>query len=302
MEDSRSYKIRMEAFNWLAKMVSIHGDVLSRELLADGFKYDGKRIPLVNPAGIFKPKEILHYPLTITTIPGGIYPDKLSDRNLIYYRYRGTDPNHRDNIGLRDAMKDSIPLIYLHRVTPGLYLVHWPVFIVGDDRKGLTFTVEAGRFNMLFYESEQPIEEREEIERKIERRYITTQIVQRIHQRTFRELVINAYREHCAICRLRHRELLDAAHIIPDTEGGEPVIQNGLSLCKIHHAAFDNDIIGISPDYDVIVRQDILEEIDGPMLRYGLQEMNGVKIFLPSIKNQPDRDWLAHRYDRFKSV
>jgi putative restriction endonuclease len=128
MEDPKSNKIRLEAFNWLAKMVAIHGDVLSRELLAKGFEFDGTRIPLVNPAGIFKPKGIIHYPLTITSIPGGIYPDKLSEHNLIYYRYRGTDPHHRDNVGLRDAMRDHIPLIYLHRVTHSLYLVHYNIY------------------------------------------------------------------------------------------------------------------------------------------------------------------------------
>jgi len=302
MEDPRSNKIRLEAFNWLAKMVSIHGDVLPRELLAKGFEFEGSRVPLVSPAGIFKPKQIVDYPLTITSIPGGIYPDKITDQNLIHYRYRGQDVNHTDNIGLRNAYRDHIPLIYLHRIIPGSYLVHWPVFIVGDNPKGLTFTVEAGRLNMVLYESQQPSEERAEIERKIERRYITTQVVQRIHQRAFREMVINAYKEHCAVCRLRHNQLLDGAHIIPDNEGGEPVIQNGLSLCKIHHAAFDNNILGISPDFNVSIRQDILEEIDGPMLRYGLQEMNGIKLYLPTLNKQPNKDWLAIRYDRFRKA
>ncbi len=91
----------------------------------------------------------------------------------------------------------------------------------------------------------------------------------------------------------------DAAHIIPDSEGGEPVVQNGLSLCKIHHAAFDNNILGISPDYHVRIREDILAEVDGPMLKWGLQEMNGVKLYLPNPHNRPNRDWLDERFQRF---
>lgn len=299
MEDPQSNKIRLLAFDWLAKQVAIHGDVLPRELLSRGFDFEGERIPFVAPQGIFKPRLIQHYPLTITTIPGGPYSDRLVGDKLIEYRYRGSNPNHPDNVRLRDAMKDEIPMIYLHRVTKGYYLVHWPVFVVGDNPGALTFTVEAAPLNMKFYESDIKLEIQQVLEKKIERRYVTTQVVQRIHQRSFRESVITAYREHCAICRLKHRELLDAAHIIPDSEGGEPVVQNGLSLCKIHHAAFDNNILGISPDYQVRIREDILAEVDGPMLKWGLQEMNGVKLYLPISHNRPNRDWLDERFRRF---
>ena len=123
----------------------------------------------------------------------------------------------------------------------------------------------------------------------------------RLHQTSFRERVIAAYDEHCALCALRHRELLDAAHIIPDAEeGGEPVVTNGLSLCKIHHAAFDQNILGITPEYRIRMRRDILEEIDGPMLRYGLQELHDKYLHLPKKKSfWPDQDRLERRYARF---
>jgi putative restriction endonuclease len=101
--------------------------------------------------------------------------------------------------------------------------------------------------------------------------------------------------------QVKHPELLDAAHIIPDgEEGGEPIVPNGLSLCKIHHAAFDNYIVGLNPYYKIIVRKDILEEIDGPMLKYGIQEMHGHKIILPNkIQNRPDQDRLEIRFKAF---
>lgn len=85
---------------------------------------------------------------------------------------------------------------------------------------------------------------------------------------------------HC----LQHQELLDAAHIIPDKdEMGEPTVNNGIALCKIHHAAFDRNILGIRPDLVIETRVDVLNEADGPMLRYGLQEMHGLKL---SIQNR----------------
>ena len=108
-------------------------------------------------------------------------------------------------------------------------------------------------------------------EAEIRRRYVTRLVRQRLHQQAFRKRVLDAYREHCAICRLRHQELLEAAHIVADRDPeGEPKVSNGLALCKLHHAAFDCDIIGVRPDYVVEIREDVLEEIDGPMLQHGL--------------------------------
>jgi putative restriction endonuclease len=86
------------------------GDVLPRSLLAEGFPYQGDRISLVSPQGIFKPKQ-LDIPLTITTTPEGPYEDSFTEDDFLLYKYRGTDPLHRDNVGLRQAMNQQIPLI-----------------------------------------------------------------------------------------------------------------------------------------------------------------------------------------------
>ena len=95
--------------------------------------------------------------------------------------------------------------------------------------------------------------------------------------------------------------MLDTAHIIGDREsGGEPVVPNGLSLCKIHHAAFDANLLGVSPDYAVSIDAALLAETDGPMLRHGLQEMHGQLLWLPSRRaDRPDRDRLAQRWVDF---
>jgi len=71
-------------------------------------------------------------------------------------------------------------------------------------------------------------------------------------------------------------------------------------LCKIHHAAFDQNILGINPDYIIKVRKDILEEIDGPMLKYGIQSLENQAIYLPYNKNNwPDKFRLEERFDLF---
>jgi putative restriction endonuclease len=104
------------------------------------------------------------------------------------------------------------------------------------------------------------------------RQYVTQLTQRRLHQEGFRLRVLKAYRDCCAVCHLRHQELLDAAHILPDGHPkGEPIVPNGLALCKLHHAAFDRHFLGIRPDLVIEVRRDIMVEADGPMLRHGLQ-------------------------------
>jgi putative restriction endonuclease len=99
----------------------------------------------------------------------------------------------------------------------------------------------------------------------LHRRYVTVSAKRRPHQVAFRERVLSAYRTTCALCRLRHGALLDAAHIIPDGEpDGEPEVSNGIALCKIHHAAYDLNYLGITPRYEVEVRKDLLDEVDDP--------------------------------------
>ena len=69
------HRVRIAAFNWLDEQVSIHGDVLARSILAQGFEFERQRVPLVAPQGIFKPKFLPQMPLSITTTAKGPYDD-----------------------------------------------------------------------------------------------------------------------------------------------------------------------------------------------------------------------------------
>ncbi len=114
-------RIRAAAFTWLVEQVVVHGDVLPREILAEGFILDGTRVPLVGPQGIVKPRLLREAPLSITTAPDGPYDDAFGSDGLLRYRYRGEDPNHPDNRGLRTAMENHLPLVYFHSVARGRY-------------------------------------------------------------------------------------------------------------------------------------------------------------------------------------
>ena len=138
------------------------------------------------------------------------------------------------------------------------------------------------------------------LDEEIERRYAVRQVRARMHQSRFRGLVLPAYSDRCAMCRLKELRLLDAAHIVSDLEErGDAVVANGLSLCSIHHRAFDEDLVGVSPDYVVRVSARLLEDDDGPMLEL-LKGFHGQALHVPR-GTQPDRGRLAERYDRFLS-
>ena len=120
-----------------------------------------------------------------------------------------------------------------------------------------------------------------------QRAYARRLAKQRLHQPAFCTRVLLAY----------------AAHIVPDGNGGLPGLPttpNGLALCNIHHAACNQNMLGVSPDYRVAINREVLEEVDGPMLRHGLQAMRGRALALPVRKvDRPDRARLAWRWEQF---
>jgi putative restriction endonuclease len=295
-------RIRLAVFDWLAQQRELHGEALSRDSL-EGFALDGRPIPLVGPSGIWKPAAC-ELPISVTTSYQSPYTDSWTGREgEVRYSYRGTDPQHRDNVGLRRAMRERVPLVYFLALEPGVYAAAYPTFIVGDDPAGLHFTLQVDDATASLQLPDRA-DTYPEADPEPRRAYVTTVVQRRLHQLAFRERVIRAYEERCALCRLRHRELLDAAHITPDRDpAGDPVVSNGMALCKLHHAAFDQFFFAVRPDYRIEVRPSLLAETDGPMLVVGLQQIHGQQIHLPRrVVNLPDRDRLERRYAEFRRV
>ena len=177
-------QIRIATFNWLSEQTDTFGDVLSRKLLQQGFEFKNQRVPLVAPNGIFKPK-IMDLPLTITTTTQGPYDDDLDlDKdNFLNYRYRGTNANHHDNVGLRRVFEQQKPLVYLHSIEPSKYLAFWPVYIISDDPANLTFKAALDNIETL---------QKDEYaysgigEGTLGRRaYLTSTVKIRLHQKSF---------------------------------------------------------------------------------------------------------------------
>ncbi len=191
-------------------------------------------------------------------------------------------------------------MLYLHGVAPGHYVpsVAQPINEVPDEQAVALLLGELTPESWTHGLVELP---------EAERTYRTRQVSVRMHQAGFRARVLQAYRDACALCQLKQPRLLEAAHIIPDAKGGQPVVPNGLAMCNIHHKAFDEHIIGLEPQGAkrpiVKVHQDVLDQVDGPMLKHGLQALDGERIWTPKGKNnKPDNDALEQRYADFTAA
>jgi putative restriction endonuclease len=293
-ETLEQVQIRALAFTWLDSKL-LEKPWLTWSELQNDFGTEYGRMPLITQRGIWNPKQ-LDSTLSIQSSKDSPYTDRQISEELFEYSYQGDETSAGDNTKLRHAMDEKVPLIFFEQIKVGVYLPRYPVFVVADDPIGRHFTISLGKTV-----ASDPSEAAGVL---LDKAYAERSIKSRLHQPRFRAEVLMAYNTTCAVCRLRHVELLDAAHIIPDSmPEGVAAVSNGMSLCKIHHAAYDRNILGISPDLQVHIRPDLMLEVDGPMLKFGLQEMDGATITVPSKKQlTPNKDSLAWKFDRFKTA
>lgn len=300
-DDDYDERLRSSAFAFLRVVQLMTGGPVRFDDVSQ-FTFDGVRVPLMDPQrGIRKPR-VLDAALSFRTVHAARpdqrpYDDSPGLDGYLRYKWRGIDPDHPENRALRRALVERRPLIWFQGVDIGTYLPIFPVWLVHEEPISHQFVVG------LDFEQAQRWTTDGAIDLALRRRYAERVTHDRLHQPLFRARVLSAYGGRCAICHLGHSQLLDAAHIRSDAEGGEPIVPNGISMCKIHHAAYDADIMGVDPDYRVHIRLDVLEERDGPTLRYALQELDRSILSTPSRRAaKPDRELIAERFDRFAAA
>ena len=290
--------LRSAALAFLDGLI-VRGEGVIRFEDVAAFEFDGQRIPLMDRQRGIRKTRGLDAALSLRTVHAPRpdmrpYDDGEGPDGYLRYKWRGDNPLHGENIALRKALEQRLPLIWFHGIASGLYLPVYPVWLVGEESAAQQFGVAVAGETVADWSLA------DVVDLSSRRRYAERTVRSRLHQPGFRARVLYADASRCALCRLRHVELLDAAHILADVEGGEPVVPNGIAMCKIHHAAFDHGLIGISPDFRVDVRADIRREVDGPTLRHALQGVQDQRIEVPSQRAaRPNRDLLADRYERF---
>jgi putative restriction endonuclease len=295
--------LREQAIAYVNALADRSGGVVRRAML-ESFESAGTRVRLIAPRqGIWKPAGMdaaLSF-VTAFTPPTERppYDDDIGVDNYPRYKWRGTDPLQHENVALRRAMELGKPLMWFVGVAPGIYEPHCPVWLVEEEPANHQFVVAIDESARTWWRpgldaasAFDPV-----------RRYAERLVRERLHQRLFRSRVLVAYEQQCALCRLRHPRLLDAAHIRTDAQGGDPVVTNGVAMCAIHHRAFDAHVLTVRPDYRIEISPMVLEEHDGPTLQHALQALHEQSISLPRHRaDRPDQDLLAERLERFRAA
>jgi putative restriction endonuclease len=295
----RDEDVRMACFLSLDVLRAQYGDELPFSALAEGFRFRGGRVPYLNRMKGIHRARVQRGPaaLAIHTSWKSPYTDVQTEEG-VFYDYRAGSIDQADNRALQAAATLRVPLVYFFGTRPNWYHVEYPCYVEKDRP-------DEGRVLVTRGAMVGPMDEPEPVPLPdpIARRYAAREVRVRLHQSRFRAIVLPAYGDRCTVCRLRETRLLDAAHIVRDADPrGEPVVVNGLSMCSIHHRAYDEDLVGISPDYRVHVSPRLLDEEDGPMLDL-LKGFEGSSIELPRRAAwQPDRELLAGRFDRFRDA
>jgi len=297
--------LRTAAFEHVRRLFERNG-VLSKVDLDEGFQFAGQRVPIYNPQrGIFKPSR-MRFLLSIKTVfprqgnrvwyddQRQVHRQILSGDETVDYAFMGTDPNASDNRWLRDAWLNRIPIIYFLGVAPGRYQAILPSFISAFDPEHLRAKVAFGNPNSSTLELPDSAPDRQ---------YALRVVRERLHQASFRQVLLDAYGRRCALSGLPEPQLLDAAHIISDGDQdlGQPSVNNGILLSKIHHAAFDAHLVGIDPDYRIHISERLMAQKDGPMLE-SLKALHGSRLILPARhRDHPDRERLDRRFEIFRA-
>jgi putative restriction endonuclease len=296
------HAVRIAALNWL-QQVTLGGTMpVTREQLANDFHFGGQRFPLIDRGrGIRKPIGWTSALSITTAVPksGGPrpYADDEGPDGLHRYKLRRDQGGASENDSLRAALREQATLMWFYGIAPGVFTAIFPVWLMAEE-------ADQDQFVVALTESQRAVPPSSPVEETL-RRYLIAETKRRLHQPVFAGQVMLAYDTRCAVCALAHRELLDAAHIIPDSDPrGLPIVPNGLALCKIHHAAYDQNILGIRPDFVVEIHRRLLDELDGPMLLHGLQEHHAKPLMqLPHRRaDRPDPDRLEDRYAQFRAA
>jgi putative restriction endonuclease len=126
----------------------------------------------------------------------------------------------------------------------------------------------------------------------------------KIRDQGFRKAVVSLYKHRCALCGIRMltpegHTVVEAAHIVPwrETKDDRPI--NGLALCRLCHWSFDEGLMAVGNDYQVLISKRVKNEPNFPGHMLTLSDRT---IFRPTKKSfwpgQENIEW--HRKEVFK--
>ncbi len=277
-------RIRLEAIQHVRALRERWPAVPASELR--DFHVAGERVSLRGQQGIFKPAA-LSDPLSITTTIQSDYTHDTIEGSCVMYDFVPPTREH-ENEALKRCAEALLPLIYLLQLQkrPAEYAIFAPVYVVGWDDERRRFLVDlseqrpgeivspARTTRQLRLPAIRTPDSPSEI-RELTRRYVVSNVQRRLYEARFRNAVLDAYDDHCAVCELHVRPLLDAAHVGPGRDPKPEInVSDGIALCATHHRAFDTGVLTFDRDYNVHVHVDdaTLAPLEGKHLALPAEE------------------------------
>ena len=284
-------RIRLDAIHYVRAQRDRWIAVPASELKQ--FESGGSSIFLKGQQGIFKPAE-LSEPLSITSTIDSPYTDRPQGSRILYDFL--PDSREHENVGLKRCAEGEVPLIYFLQVRkrPPEYVVFAPVFVVGWDDTSRRFLVDLSEQKPGDVVSPAPRTRQLELPtlptpsspseiRELTKSYAITMVQRRLYQARFRNEVLEAYRDRCAVCGLRIRALLDAAHVDGDFDPKPAIdVREGIALCATHHRALTAGILTFDNAYVIHID---LPAAAGPGEQAMLVAYEGKSLALPKDEN-----------------
>ena len=131
----------------------------------------------------------------------------------------------------------------------------------------------------------------------------TANVKLRRGQEYFRDAVLNNFGGRCGVTGLPVRELLVASHILPwGTHPAERLnVRNGLSLSRLHDAAFDRGLIAFDNTLRLVLSPQLKAELPQRAVVESFGAYAGEPLHLPDDAALPDLAFLAeHRAKIFR--
>ena len=124
-------------------------------------------------------------------------------------------------------------------------------------------------------------------------------IKQRVNQDVFRTMILNNYGYRCARSGLNISTLLIASHIIPWSDNVAERLnpENGICLSPLYDKAFDSGLIGIMPNYEIVLSRELLDHKNEDFFKRSFALINHTKIILPE-EHKPNPLFLQYHLDR----
>ena len=124
------------------------------------------------------------------------------------------------------------------------------------------------------------------------------EVMTRVNQNYFRQIVLANYSNKCAITSIDVPELLFASHIIPWSKNEQERLnpENGLCLSALYDKAFDKGLIGINEQYELIISKDLKKKIKQGFYSKHFGLLENEKIQVPQ-RYLPNKVFLQYHLD-----